>query len=70
MKKRGYPLHEACQFFGYCTSKEGKNRKDCGDCPLHPRAARIFTMPFVLKLLVHGLIGFLLGALLTMTTLE
>lgn len=63
MKKRKYPLHKACKYFGYCTSEEGENRKDCGNCPLHPRAARVFTPTFILQLILQILLCFLLGVL-------
>lgn len=63
MKKRKYPLHEACDHFNYCTSKEGGNRKDCGYCPLHPRAFRVFTPTFVLQCILTILIVFFIGAL-------
>ena len=60
-----YPLHKACKYFDYCTSKEGKNRKDCGDCPLHPRASRVFTPMFVISLIAQILFSFFIGAVLT-----
>ncbi len=64
MKKRGYPLYEACEFFDHCTGEKGGKRKDCGDCELHPRSARIFTPAFILQLLLQLLICFICGALL------
>ena len=63
MKKRGYPLYKACEHFRYCTSEEGGNRKDCGYCPLHPRAARILTPAFVLQCGLQIILMFLLGML-------
>lgn len=62
MKERSYPLYEACEHFSYCTSEKGRNRKDCGHCPLHPRASRIFTPTFVLQLFLQVLLCFLAGA--------
>lgn len=64
MKKRKYPLHKACEHFDYCAGEKGHERKDCGYCPLHPRAARIFTPTFVFQLILQILLYFLLGAFL------
>ena len=63
LKKDKYPLDESCEFFDYCAGEEGENRKDCGYCPLHPRAARAFSLRVSLQALLTVLITFLLGAL-------
>lgn len=64
MKQPEYPLHEACEFLSYCASEEGGNRKNCGDCPLHPRAARVFTPTYILQLILTAVILFLCGAVI------
>ena len=64
MKKRKYPIHKSCEHFDYCAGEKGHERNDCGYCPLHPRAARIFTPTFVLQLILQILLYFLLGAFL------
>ena len=63
MKKRHDPTNEACEFFDYCTRKEGADRKDCGNCPLYPRASRIFTPTFITQLILSALIYFMAGVL-------
>lgn len=64
MKKRRYPLYEACEHFYHCTGEKGGYRKDCGYCPLHPRAARIFTPRFLFQCFLTSFLCFLAGALM------
>lgn len=63
MKPPNKPLHESCKVFNDCPYEKAGYRKNCGDCPLNPTAARVFTPAFVRRLILQSVLSFFIGAL-------